>query len=56
MLDIDGEAIAPYPSEGNVSMPEETYDYRYFHAEPRALAVAQRQGYAPPTYRPGHIL
>lgn len=54
-IDIDVEAIAKYPSEGNVSMPEETYDYRYVYARHARSKWLSGEQTPPPTYRPGHV-
>ena len=54
-VDIDEEAIAQYPSEGNVSMPENTYDYQYFYARHARSRWLSGNDTPPPTYRPGHI-
>lgn len=54
-VDIVEEAIANYPSEGNVSLPEETYDYRYVYARHARSKWLSGQPAPPPTYRPGHI-
>jgi galactonate dehydratase len=54
-VDLVEEAIAKYPSEGNVSMPEDTYDYQYVWArQGRALWLSDQET-PPPKYRPGQI-
>ena len=54
-IDIVEEAIARYPSAGNVSMPEETYDYRYVYARHARSQWLSGRNTPPPDYRPGHI-
>lgn len=54
-VDIVEEAIARYPSTGNIGTPDGTYDHQYFHARAgRALWLSQQQT-PPPDYRPGQV-
>jgi hypothetical protein len=54
-MDIDEKAIAQYPSVGNVSMPEQTYDYQYVYARHARSQWLSGKQTPPPVYRPGHI-
>jgi galactonate dehydratase len=53
-VDIVEEAIAHYPSRGNISMPDPTHDYQYFRPRAqRALWLSAEE--TPPEYRPGQV-
>ncbi|MBT3346404.1 MAG: mandelate racemase/muconate lactonizing enzyme family protein [Gemmatimonadetes bacterium] len=54
-IDIVEEAIAQYPSVGNVSVPEDTYDYSYIYARHARSQWLSGQQTPPPKYRPGHV-
>ena len=43
-IDIVEEAIAKYPSSGNIAIPDNRYDYQYIQGTAGAGAVAQRAG------------
>lgn len=54
-VDIVEEAIAHYPSSGNIGMPDDSYDYQYIHArQGRSLWLSEHET-PPPDYRPGQI-
>jgi galactonate dehydratase len=54
-VDIVEEAIAHYPSSGNIGMPDDSYDYQYVHArQGRSLWLSEHET-PPPDYRPGQI-
>ena len=54
-VDIVEEAIAHYPSSGNIGMPDDSYDYQYVHArQGRSLWLSEHET-AAPDYRPGQI-
>ena len=54
-VDIVEEAIARYPSTGNIGTPDGTYDHQYFYARHgRALWLSEQQT-PPPEYRPGQV-
>lgn len=54
-VDIVEEAIAHYPSSGNIGMPDDSYDYQYVHArQGRSLWLSEHETPAP-DYRPGQI-
>ena len=54
-VDIVEEAIAKYPSTGNIGMPDGTYDYQYFYPRAgRALWLSEQET-ARPDYRPGQV-
>ena len=54
-VDIVEEAIAQHPSQGNISMPDASYDYQYFWTrDQRALWLSDTPT-PPPAYRPGQI-
>ena len=54
-VDIVEEAIARYPSAGNVANPEDTYDYQYVYARHARAQWLSGRDTPPPTYRPGHV-
>lgn len=54
-IDIIEEAIAKYPSAGNVSIPEATYDYQYVFARQNRAQWLSRGRTEGSGYRPGHI-
>lgn len=54
-IDIIEEAIAKYPSAGNVSIPEDTYDYQYVFARQNRAQWLSRGRTEGSGYRPGHI-
>ncbi len=54
-IDIVEEAIAAYPSETNVSFPEDTYDYAYVQARQGRAHWLSSEVKPPPSYRAGHI-
>ena len=54
-VDIVEEAIAKYPSEGNVSMPEDTYDYQYVLARQKRAQWLSRGRTEGSGYRAGHV-
>ena len=54
-IDIVEEAIAKYPSSGNIAIPDDSYDYQYIQArQGRALWLSEQET-PPPEYRPGQI-
>jgi len=54
-IDIVEEAIAKYPSSGNIAIPDDRYDYQYIQArQGRALWLSEQET-PPPEYRPGQI-
>ncbi|MDE2704397.1 MAG: mandelate racemase/muconate lactonizing enzyme family protein, partial [Gemmatimonadota bacterium] len=54
-VDLVEEAIAQYPSQGNIAAPDTSYDYQYVQARVgRALWLSERE-MPPPGYRPGEI-
>jgi len=54
-IDIVEEAIAQYPSQGNITIPDARDDYQYIMARKgRALWLSAEET-PPPDYRPGHI-
>ena len=54
-VDLVEEAIAQYPSQGNIAAPDTSYDYQYVQARVgRALWLSERE-MPPPDYRPGEI-
>ena len=54
-VDLVEEAIAKYPSSGNVSPPDDQYNYAYVHPrEARARWLSQDSA-PPPAYRPGQV-
>ena len=54
-IDIVEEAIAQYPSQGNIAIPDARDDYQYIMARKgRALWLSAEET-PPPDYRPGHI-
>ena len=53
-VDLVEEAIARYPSTGNISLPDSTYDYQYMWAQrERALWLSSEP--TPPGYRAGQV-
>ena len=54
-VDIVEEACAKYPSEGNISQPEDTYDYQYFWARENRATWLSNQEKERSDYRPGSI-
>ncbi|MEC9381085.1 MAG: enolase C-terminal domain-like protein, partial [Candidatus Latescibacterota bacterium] len=54
-IDIVEEAIAAYPSETNVSFPEDSYDYAYVQARQGRAHWLSSEVKPPPSYRAGHI-
>ncbi len=54
-VDIVEEACAKYPSEGNVSDPEDTYDYAYVAARTQRATWLSTQETERSNYRPGSI-
>ncbi len=54
-IDIVEEAIAKYPSEGNVPLPEDTYDYQYVHARQQRAQWLSRGRTEGSGYRAGHV-
>ncbi len=54
-IDIVEEAIAKYPSSGNIAIPDDSNDYQYIQArQGRALWLSEQET-PPPEYRPGQI-
>ena len=53
-VDIVEEAIARYPSQGNIAIPDSRDDYQYIQArQPRSVWLGGKE--PPPDYRPGQI-
>ena len=54
-VDLVEEAIAKYPSQGNIAIPSATDNHQYVQArQGRALWLSERET-PPPDYRPGQI-
>jgi galactonate dehydratase len=54
-IDIVEEAIVRHPSQGNVPLPDDTYDYEYFHTRSGRARWLSTDATPPPDYRPGQI-
>jgi len=54
-VDIVEEACVKYPSEGNVSQPEDTYDYQYFWTRENRATWLSSQEKERSEYRPGSV-
>ncbi len=54
-VDIVEEACAKYPSEGNISQPEDTYDYAYFWTREKRALWLSTQETERSNYRPGSV-
>ena len=54
-IDIVEEAIAQYPSQGNISIPDARDDYQYIMARNERALWLSAEETPPPDYRPGHI-
>jgi len=54
-VDIVEEACAKYPSEGNISLPEDTYDYQYFWTREKRATWLSTQEMERSNYRPGSV-
>lgn len=54
-VDIVEEACAKYPSEGNISLPEDTYDYQYFWTRENRATWLSSQEKERSSYRPGSV-
>lgn len=54
-VDIVEEACAKYPSKGNISVPEDTYDYQYFWTRENRATWLSNQEKARSDYRPGSV-
>ena len=54
-VDIVEEAIAKYPSTGNIAPPDDAYDYRYVHAREQRAQWLGGKHTKPPAYRSGQI-
>lgn len=54
-VDIVEEACIKYPSEGNVSEPEDTYDYAYVAARTQRATWLSKEETERSSYRPGSI-
>jgi galactonate dehydratase len=54
-VDIVEEACVKYPSEGNVSQPEDTYDYQYFWTRENRATWLSNQEKVRSNYRPGSV-
>jgi L-alanine-DL-glutamate epimerase-like enolase superfamily enzyme len=54
-IDIDEEAIKKYPSTGNISSPDATYDYQYIAAQTNRASWLSTNATDPPEYRAGQI-
>lgn len=54
-IDIVEEEIAKHPSQGNISLPDSSFDYQYFMPkQQRALWLSDEET-PPPSYRAGQI-
>lgn len=53
-VDLVEEAIAKYPSRGNIGMPSGTYDYQYVYSRP-SRGCWLRGKTPPPNYRVGQV-
>lgn len=54
-VDIVEEACVKYPSEGNISQPEDTYDYAYFWTREKRALWLSTQETERSNYRPGSV-
>lgn len=54
-VELVDEAIASYPSRGNVSVPEDTYGYEYFSPRRRRAAWLSTAPRDEPDYLPGSV-
>lgn len=54
-VDIVEEACAKYPSDGNISVPEATYDYQYFWTRENRATWLSDQEKERSDYRPGSV-
>ena len=54
-VDIVEEAIARYPSSGNVPQPDESYEYRYVYPRDRRALWLSQEPTPPPRYRAGQV-
>jgi galactonate dehydratase len=54
-VDIVEEACAKYPSDGNVSQPEDTYDYQHFWPRENRATWLSSQEKEQSEYRPGSV-
>ncbi len=54
-VDLVEDAIARYLATGNVSLPEDTYDYQYVAARTGRARWLSKTPVPPPGYSPGQI-
>ena len=54
-IDIVEEAIARYPSVGNLAPPPDTYDYQYVYARDRRALWLSSEPTRDSDYRPGQV-
>jgi galactonate dehydratase len=54
-VDIVEEACVKYPSDGNISQPEDTYDYQYFWTRENRATWLSSQEKERSEYRPGSV-
>ncbi|MFH1566704.1 MAG: mandelate racemase/muconate lactonizing enzyme family protein [Gemmatimonadota bacterium] len=54
-VDLVEEAIARYPSAGNIAPPDDTYEYRYVYPRDRRALWLSQEPAPPPRYRPGQV-
>jgi L-alanine-DL-glutamate epimerase-like enolase superfamily enzyme len=54
-VDIVEEAVARYPSAGNIAPPNAAYDYQYVAARPRRARWLGGGGNEPRAWRAGHV-
>jgi len=55
-VDIVEEAIARYPSSGNLGQPDDTYEYRYVYPRDKRALWLSQEPTPPPSYRAGQVL
>lgn len=54
-VDLVEDAIAKYPSTGNIAPPDDTYDFQYIYARDRRAEWLSGSATKPPGYRSGQI-
>lgn len=54
-VDLVEEAIVKYPSSGNLSPPDDRYDYAYVYPRDRRARWLSGEPAPPPEYRPGQV-
>ena len=54
-IDIVEEEIAKHPSQGNTSLPDDSFDYQYFAPRQRRAQWLSDEETPPPEYRAGQV-